>query len=176
MEISLTNDLTFDEYHAGARLARIHFTGKSAQPHHLALAKIGWTITPIALFLMLLSNFLLGCGLYLERNEVLLLVALALLIGLFYLPFMERQWDRRIYKDSKLGAAVQMKLQDEYLSVTLEDATEVRIPWAPFSHLENENVIVLISPTRSIVLPKRLLGQDALDHVRTIVSISKGRA
>jgi len=176
MEISLTNSLTFDEYHAGARLARIHITGKSAQPHHRALAKSGFILLLVVLLLILASNLCFGLGIQLDRSQALLIGAGALLIGVFYLPFAERQWDRRIYKDGKWGEPIRLTLREEHLSVTLEDATEVRIPWTPFSYIENESLLVLISPNRWIIIPKRLIAPEALDHVRVTVPLSKGHS
>jgi hypothetical protein len=173
METSITYNLAFEEYHGSARLARIHLTGRPAIPAHRALAKSGF----ITLFVI--SVFMLAChllfGIQFDRSQGILIIIAAGLMGLFYLPFLERQVDRRAYKDGKWNEPTVLTVREDHISMTLPDAVEIRIPWSYFSYIETEKMLLLLAPTKWLLLPKHHVPEDALARIRTIVPLSKGK-
>lgn len=156
-------NLTFEEYRAGARLARLHSLNRPGN--------IFVRVLPLAgLALLCIYPLARVFGLHLSHTQdVVFLCAVAFCLQ-FLLPFWETNNDAGDFERSKWEAPVEVAFDQDYIRFARSNGVEVSYPWRYFSLSdESDSVFVLLSPARWFVLPKNIFSetdwQSIRDHV-----------
>ncbi len=157
-------NLTFEEYRAGARVAKSHSLDQPANIFVRVLPLVG-------LVLLCIYPVVRLFGLRLSPHQDVAFLCAVVFCLQFLLPFWEASSVASSFERSKWEAPVEVAFDHEAIRFARSNGVEVSYPWRYFSHSdETDSVFVLLSPARWFVLPKNIFTESDWQQIREHLS------